>query len=190
MKNIYGYYADRWGESEHMIWFDPARATPASRLPRLHVAVWPADDDCDVTTLVTLGVSDLELDRCDRNRIEFHWAVRGHLGKDEIQLAATFLANLAEYPFDHGRCLDWWHRLNHPGSIPFFPDATALLLRPPFSDGEQGDLCFDGEHIRTLYVVPLNATEAKVLSQDGIDAYQHYVECNQLDPLGTRLATG
>lgn len=186
MRNIYRHYADKWGDSEHLIWFDPSRASKATRLPRFHVAVWIADDDVDVTTFVTMGVSDVELQSCDRSRIEFHWAVRGHLSADEVHLGAQYLANLAEYAFDHERCLDWWHQLKNPGAIPLFPQATALLLRPPFADDDDGDLCFDGDHVRTLFVVPLNDEQAHLLSRDGPEAYVHHLERNQLDPLGTR----
>src|SRR5262245_14739520 len=92
MKALYHSFARQWGESEHMIWFDPTRASAPLRVGRLHVAVWPADANCDVTTFVTLGVSDVELASCEIRRVEFHWAVRRHLSHDEIHLGAKYLA--------------------------------------------------------------------------------------------------
>lgn len=184
MKALYHWFARQWGESGRLIWFDPARASGPVRVEKLHVAVWPANDDCDVTTFVTLGVSEVELAGCEIRRVEFHWAVRRHLSHDEIQLGAKYLANLSQYPFDHGRCFDWWNTLASPGQIPFFPTATALLLRPPFTSETDQEVSVGGEQIRMLYLAPLNSEQHQILMTEGVDAYLDYLERTGLDQLG------
>lgn len=185
MKALYKHHVAIFGEPTDLIWFDTTEATKPSHFSQMHVGVWAADDDCDVTTLLTLGMSENQMVGTGVTRVELHFAIRASLSPEETHEAARFLVNLAEYPFDHNLQLGWWHRLSEVGTIPCYPGKHKILLRPPFSNDTCREVTYDGETIRFLYVVPITAEENNMLSQ-GIDAYEDYLIENDLDPLGQR----
>src|SRR5207237_1195801 len=97
-----------------------AEAVP-DRLLRLR-EVWPADDELDITTFNTLGMSERPIPGADY-AAEAHMGVRAYLRKPARERLARFLANVAEYPFQHGLTLDWWHVIADPGPVPQFPNC-------------------------------------------------------------------
>lgn len=187
MKALYWHFSDKWGEPEYLIWFDPAKAAIPGKLERIQIGVWPSDEECEVNTFISFGMSELEMaGNISCSRAEFQFAVRGELSSTQIHEGAKYLANLAEYPFSNALGLDWWHRIKNAGAVPFFGGARRLLLRPPFSDSQCGDCTFDGDKIKFLFVVPLYENENDIIDSGGVNAYIDYLCDNELDPLGHR----
>lgn len=185
MRALYHHFADDWGEPEDLIWFDPKLASVECALERIHVGVWPSDEECDVNSFVTFGMSEMEMgDTGSGSRVELQFAARGSYSRDEIHNAARFLANVAEYPFANNLTLDWWHSLGHAGKVPFFENVTKILFRPSFT----GDACsysgYGAETIKFLFIVPLTEDESHVITRHGPAAYEDYMEKNGFDPLG------
>ncbi|MDX1692477.1 MAG: suppressor of fused domain protein [Ketobacteraceae bacterium] len=185
MKALFEHFADQWGEPEHLIWFDPEDTNVPGSLEKLHVGVWPAADDCEVNAFVTFGMSDLKMPG-DVPYAELQFAVRGQLTTEELHEGARFLANLAEFPFHNRTGLDWWRRISQAGEVPFFPQSSGILFRPPFSEDDCAEFTRGDDVIRFLFVVPMTPEENALLEEQGIDAYEEYMINNQLDPLGHR----
>ena len=185
-KDVYHYYISVWGEPNQFISFYGDETSIPGHFDRMDVAVWSANAECEVTTFVTIGASaDLQPNGCESRFTEYHWAIRAHLDDQQVNECAKFLANVTEYPFSNKTSVDWWHRLKSPGDIPLFPNAVALLFRPPFSEDADGELDLKHGKVRVLYLVPLQTEADQVISDHGIDGYLDYLERNEEDPLGT-----
>jgi hypothetical protein len=136
MKRLYHDLVEhRWGEPADLIVFEGSRAAVAGALEQVHVAIWDAGGDCDVTSFMTLGMSERPMPEADY-RTELTLGVRGTLTSKVRRQLPVLLANLSEYPFRWRRRLDWWERLVDPGAIPGFPGCSELLLAPMFGDSE------------------------------------------------------
>lgn len=185
MKALYHHFADKWGEPEHLIWFDPHLADRNCVLKKIHIGVWPSDDECDVNSFVSFGMSEAEMG-CSGSgaRAELQFAVRGKLTYEQIHEAARFLANVAEYPFANNLTLDWWHSLRDAGKVPCFPEVSKILFRPSFSESACSDAVFGNETIKFLFIVPLTEEESHVIIVHGPEAYENYMADNDFDPLG------
>jgi hypothetical protein len=166
--------------------FDPVELPqPSPKVGLIHVAVWTADKHCNVTGFQTMGMSERRMKDADYFA-ELHLAIRGRLKKKERQALAGFLANVAQYPFDHDRTLDWWHVLSNPGRIPSFPGCRHLLLHPRL--GEKGfDEIDDPEgKVKVFYVVPITPLERHLVVDHPRSAFLDYVEERRIDLLADR----
>jgi len=185
MKALYHHFCEKWGEPEYLIWFDPKQASRECALEKIHIGVWPADEDCEVNSFVTFGMAEREMGNLGSgNRAELQFAVRGRFTGDEIHKGAQFLANVVEYPFANNLVLDWWHSLRAAGDMPFFPDIQKVLFRPPFSESACSDAEYQGEIIKFLFLVPLTEVESTIITSQGPDAYEDYMVAHNFDPLG------
>lgn len=185
MKSLYHHFIDKWGEPKHLIWFDPKQSKKGCTLQKIHVGVWPSDEDCDVNSFVTFGMSEKEMGgEGTGNRAELQFAVRGNISDEQIHETAKFLANVSEYPFEHNITLDWWHSLKNAGKIPFFDNTQKILFRPSFSETACSDINYGSELIKFLFIVPLTEIESHIITQHGPSAYEEYMEENGYDPLG------
>ena len=134
----------------------------------LEILVWHPDPYSDLTTLATLGMSDIPMSNGER--AELHWAWEGQLSQDQENQLVEFLANLALFPFAQQQHCHWWQVIGLDGSIPFFQNKTAVLLHPPFHEEgwafaqtEQGD-------VRILNVVPIVQDEKLLIVEHGVSA--------------------
>ncbi|MCG8610427.1 MAG: suppressor of fused domain protein [Pseudomonadales bacterium] len=185
MKALYRHFTDKWGEPDHLIWFDPNQATRNCTLKKIHIGAWLADEDCDVNSFVSFGMSETEMGHSGSGkRAELQFAVRGLLSKTEIHEIARFLANVAEYPFMNSLELDWWHSIRDAGSVPCFPKISKILFRPPFTESANASTSYNTEMIKFLFLVPLSEAENQILSTDGPGAYEQYMTDNGFDLLG------
>jgi hypothetical protein len=185
MKALYHHFTEKWGEPEHLIWFDPNQAGRKCALEKIHIGVWPSDEECDVNSFVSFGMSEVEMGGSgSSNRAELQFAIRGNLTNEEIHEVARFLANVAEYPFANNLTLDWWHSLGDSGKVPCFPEVSKILFRPSFSDSACSDATYQNETIKFLFIVPLTEEESHIITVHGPEAYENYMEENGFDPLG------
>ncbi|WP_035615173.1 suppressor of fused domain protein [Haloferula sp. BvORR071] len=177
LREVYREHIDHFGEPTDSIVFDD-RVPCAGYPERIDVLIWDADDDCDMTTFATIGMSSIPLPNAIY-RAELHFAVRRHLDANGKQELGRFLANLAMYPFQTGEPLDWWHTLRDPGSIPLYQAASSALLHPRFVDEGWDTSMIGDQEVRILNVVPITPTERNLrqinLIQDtlaGIDIFE------------------
>ncbi len=175
-----------FGEPEDLWVFNPAdMSNPDPRLRLLHVAVWPADERCDVTSFNTLGMSDRKMKGADA-RTELHMGIRGPLSKDRRGEVARFLANLAHYPIEHNLLVDWWHTLKNPGRIPHFPGCAHVLLHPKFTPQGIDQVDDPRGPVKLLYVVPITQRERHLLVDHGRECFLDDLEQRGVDLLTDR----
>ena len=175
-----------FGEPEDLWVYDPANLANPSPLLRLtHVAAWPADRKCDVTGFNTLGMSRRKMKGADYYT-ELHMAIRRRLTKPQRERVARFLANVAQYPFDHNRCLDWWHVLNNPGEVPFFPHCPHLLFHPRLTPQGHDQIDDPQGLVKLLFVVPITPLEHHLLTAHGPASFREHVTENRIDLLRDR----
>jgi hypothetical protein len=190
MVRLYHALSELLGGEPADLWvYEPGASDPvpgSTHRPGLkHVMVWPADDEVDVCTFNTLGMSEEPIPGADY-RAELHMGVRRFLREPQRERLARFLANVAEYPFHHTRTLDWWHVIANPGEIPQFPGCKHLLLHPKFTD-EGFDTIEDQDGpVKLFYVVPVTPLERHLLVDHGRDSFLEYAESEGLDLLADR----
>jgi hypothetical protein len=96
MKRLYHQLVDRWGEPADLIIFDSAQAAQPGVLDAVHVAIWGPDEECEVATFFSLGMSEVLMPYADY-RVELHLGRRGRLSAGDRAALAHFVANLSEY---------------------------------------------------------------------------------------------
>src|SRR5438270_13829187 len=85
MVRLYHALSDRLGGEPADLWtYEAGAATPANpgHTPTLkHVMVWPADDELDITTFNTLGMSEQPIPEADYSA-ELHRSEERRVGKE------------------------------------------------------------------------------------------------------------
>lgn len=160
-RSVYRAHLDKFGEPTRALTYDARTAAPgmSPALPQLMVCIWSADHGVDVTTMATIGMSARPLESAP-HRLELHMSVRNLDPALEDELT-RFLANVADYPWQARRDLDFWHRLTKPGPIPAFPSCTQLLFHPAFVDDGWHHVAVGGVEVRLLNVVPITDEEGR-----------------------------
>jgi hypothetical protein len=179
MKRLYRQLLRLWGEPDEIIVFDRA-AAPSAPID-VHVALWHPDDDCDITSFNTLGMSECRMAGADY-LAEVNLGIRGPRLPDSTWRAlAAFVANVACYPFEHDLKLDWWESLKHPGAIPGFPGFTQLLVAASL-DGE-GLEWFDvpDDDVKLLRLVPITPRENHLFTAHGRQSLLDYAHGEAVD---------
>jgi tetratricopeptide (TPR) repeat protein len=189
MKRLYRRFSELCGGEPEDLWvFDPLDfEEPAPPfLGVTHVMAWPADSDCDVTSFLSLGMSDRRMAGTD-TFCEVHFAIRAPLTKEQRLEVARRVADVCAYPFQHGRKLDWWEVIVDPGRLPGFAGCKHLLQHPrlsPHGFDQVSDL--DGT-VKVLYLVPITPLERRLLVEHGRDALQDHLVRNNIDVLKDRF---
>ena len=186
MKRLHYYLAEhRWGEPTDIITFDGSELTPPGALDCVHVTIWDADADCDVTTYATLGMSEKFMQGANY-RVELTLGCRGSLEPGERRRLAAFVANVTEYPFEHSLKLDWWERLRNPGKIPAFAGCTQLLIAPMFGEDEFRYFPEPDDDVKLLSLIPITPHEENILTKHGRSAFLDYWEQTDVDIFAPR----
>jgi hypothetical protein len=187
MKRLYHQYRERLGDPPDLWVFDPADLpAPPPTLTYKNVAAWPADDECDVTTFLTLGMSDRLMPGTEY-RTELHMGIRAPLDKNQRLAVARYLANIAEYPFENSRALDWWHVLANPGRIPGFPNCRHLIFHPRLTAAGFDTLDDPDGEVKFLAVVPITPHERHLAVDHNKDALLDHWEQHGTDILADRV---
>jgi hypothetical protein len=179
IRQVYREHIEHFGEpGDSIVYKDPN--APPDRPNRIDIFVWRASADTDITTLSTIGMAATPMHGAE-HRTELHFSIRRALDRGTIGAASKFLANLAIHPFLNAEFFDWWHRVLHPGPIPLFTEATAVLFHPRFVAAGWDTIEFDGTLVKILNVVPLTPNEyemrpvSRLLShwaEIGIDVFE------------------
>jgi hypothetical protein len=190
MVRLYHALSEMLGGEPADLWVyepDSGPVPGSARRPTLkHVMVWPANDEVDVCTFNTLGMSEEPIPGTGY-RAELHMGVRKFLRNPQRERLARFLANAAEYPFHHGRAIDWWQVIANPGEIPEFPGCKHLLLHPKFTDEGFDTIDDQAGPVRLFYVVPITPLERHLLVDHGRELFLEYTEAGGLDLLADRI---
>lgn len=192
MIRLYHRFSELLGGEPVDLWVYEPRAgqpipdqPPTNRPTLKHVMVWPADDEVDVSTFQTIGMSERTIPDADYSA-ELHMGIRAFLRKPERERVSRYLANVAEYAFDHQRALDWWHTVSNPGEIPHFPGCKHLMLHPRFTE-EGFDTVPDADGVvKVFFVVPITPLERHLLVDHGRDEFIDYVADKEIDLFSDR----
>lgn len=179
-RHVYRESIAAFGEPDNSLMYDERTAVGPLALKRLLVMIWrpTATDAC--TMFATVGMCTREMASAG-HRAELRMYVRGTMSVDAEGGVATFLANVACYPFDHGLSFDWWQVLKQPGTIPSFPRCTSVYLHGPFQDGEWDHTHCDEHIVRFLNVVPITEGERRVAVTAGWTALREDWDSHEVD---------
>jgi Flp pilus assembly protein TadD len=188
MKRLYRRFSELCGGEPEDLWtFDPLdfAAPPPPFLGITHVMAWPADANCDVTSFLSLGMSDRRMVGADYFS-EIHFAIRAPLDEQQRLEVARRIADLVAYPFQYDRKLDWWELIRDPGRLPGFTGCKHLLLHPRLTE-EGFDVVEDSEGVvKILMAIPITPHERQLILEHGRDALLDYLASNKIDVLSDR----
>lgn len=179
IRKIFSEHVANFGEPDQSYRFDSRNTRDEIlALDVLDVMVWRPTDDCEMTTFSSIGMAERAMIGA-KHRAEIHFAYRGKLSpKDESQLA-SFVANVAVYPFYNKLCLDWWHTILH-SSIPLFPKCSSILFHRAFVKDGWETIDFEGQCVHLLNVVPITQQELE-LKRKSLDTLLDHFEENNVD---------
>jgi|GEM_PF-1922607 hypothetical protein len=171
---------ERFGEADQSFIFDArtARVAPPPH-GHLEVLIWRPTDELEMTTLLTIGMSARPVPDV-QHRLELLFSVGRALTAEEERACARFLANMAGYPWDHRRALDFWHRLAAPGPIPCFPHCQKILFHPRLVAEGWDTVEHEGVEVRLLHPIPVT-TEESALAADSVTALLRYFHRENID---------
>ncbi len=158
IRGVYAQLLAREGEPNRTIAFENG---PPGAPERIDVFVWEARDDDDVTIFNTVGMAALPMQ--GGSRAELRWVIRGRFDDRVLGACATFLANLALYPFQRRTHFDWGHKVRQP--VPQFPSSAGCWFHPPFVPSGLGGFRTPDGDVKLLYVVPVTQAEAQMSNQ-------------------------
>lgn len=190
MIRLYHFFSEQFGREPEDLWvFDPweIQADPPAYLTLKHVMAWASDDEMEVTTFQTLGMSE-RLMRGASHFVELHMGIREQLSKEQRLEVARFLANVATYPFQWDLKLEWWEVLARPGKIPFFAGCPHLLLHPRLTPEGFDEVDDEEGTVKLLYLVPITPLERHLLVDHGREEFLEYLEQEEIDLLRDRFA--
>ena len=171
VRYVYLQHIDRFGEPEACWRYgDGTVKEGEEHFPsRIDVMIWRAGEEVNITTFSTIGMADKPMVDCDF-RAELHFAVRGALTEEQERKVASFLANLATYPFYYKNHLDWWHTMRNPGTIPYYSAGMGLLFHPRFVEDGWDSIDYNGQEVRLLNAIPITQSERQLIREKGVNA--------------------
>lgn len=186
VKAVYHEHIARFGEPAQSIRYEDPPISPSIAAPAfIDVMVWPADEELNITTFATIGMSDAEMSEPGL-RVELHFSLEGNVDPETTSKVTLFLANLSLYPFVNRSYLDWWHVIPEAGLIPHFTGMRSVLLHPAFVDGGWNHVCHETQNVKILNVVPITAQELELYRSAGIEGLQQYFERQDINLFAPR----
>ncbi len=186
VKNVYREHIEKFGEPAQSFRYDNQSSDNGISYPQfVDVMIWVPDEDVNMTTFATIGMSDKAMKGVDY-RVELHLAVEGALDENTTGKLTIFLANLSLYPFMNSTYFDWWHTVPNAGNIPGFPSTQSLLLHPAFVKDGWDLICTDLGHIKIINIVPITKEEQQMSKEKGINALLDYLDENEISYFARR----
>lgn len=181
IRYVFGEHVKNYGDPDLQFQFD---TNGSNLLSRLDVFVWQPTNKIPMTTFSTMGMADTPM-KGVTYRCEIHWIIRGTLSDTEQSECASFLANLAEYPFKKNTFLDHWHIIpNLP--IPEFNNCSNILFHPTFITGGWDNMEWNTCLIKILNLVPITNEENKLAVRSGVNVMLDYLYKSQIDIFSDR----
>ena len=185
MIRLYHHLLDQMGEATDIIEFDETAASSPPHLPFVHIAIWDAKSDDDLTILHTLGMSEKYMNNADY-LVELCWHIRGKISEDDKHHCSHFMANLTEYPFDYELKLDLWEHLVDPGKMPMFSGCKTLLLAPALSEIALKPFPSPDSKVKVLHIYPLTDLETHLVAEHDRDEFVEFIEERKIDLFSDR----
>lgn len=180
VKAVYRAHIQNFGEPAQSIRYDnPPSYDPDTYPSFIDVMVWPPEEDLNMTTFSTIGMSEKPMNGADF-RAELHFAIEGALNKELTSKITIFLANLSIYPFMNSTYFDWWHTLPNVSSIPGFESTTSVLIHPAFMKGGWNSISLKEEHVKILNIIPITKEEQALSKDKGVKYLLDYLEKNEI----------
>lgn len=179
-RRLYHQLTSRWGKASRIHQVGDPETADSRTFDSIDLAIWDTDEDCDVMSYFTLGMSERVMEGADY-RVELTLGVRGQPTRSEKRDLGLLLANLTEYPFMYDRKLDWWETLSDVGRIPFFSGCSKLLLSPMFGDEPLKRFESPDDDVKILSIVPITPLEHEILRTRGRAAFLDYWEESGVD---------
>jgi len=181
VKKVYKEHIEKFGEPTQSFRYDnPPNNDGITYPPFVDIMVWFPDEDVNITTFATIGMSDRKMKGVE-HRVELHMAVEGILDENTIGKLAIFLANLSLYPFMNSTHFDWWHTIPDAGKIPGFISTESLLLHPSFVKDGWDIICTEWGHIKIINVVPITKKDQQLSKEKGINYLLNYLSDNDIN---------
>jgi len=174
-----------YGEPDLFYRFDATNSGIGDVLPYLDVFVWEATEEVPVTTFSTVGMADRAMVGTDF-RAELHFTIRGTRTDEDCSEVASFLANLAAYPFLQSTFFDYYHLVCPAVAIPHFGSCRWGLFHPSFSDGGWDAVVYKGTAVRLFNFVPLTDTEVEMAKSKGVHALLNWMYDQDVDIFSDR----
>ncbi|MDR0212971.1 MAG: suppressor of fused domain protein [Comamonas sp.] len=186
VKAVYHEHIARFGEPAQSIRYEDAPIGSSTAVPAfVDVMVWPTDEELDITSFATIGMSDREMAK-PGERAELHFSLEGDVDPQTTGKITLFLANLSLYPFINHSHLDWWHVIPEAGHIPHFTDMRSVLIHPAFVEDGWSHISHEAQSVKILNVVPITRQELEVYRASGIEGLQRYFEQHDINLFAPR----
>ena len=186
VKAVYHDHITRFGEPARSVRYEDPAIDPSIAVPAfIDVMIWPADEELNITTFATIGMSGAEMSQSGL-RVELHFSLEGKVDPETTNKITLFLVNLALYPFVNHSFLDWWHVIPGAGFIPHFTGMHSLLLHPAFVDEGWNHVCHETQSVKILNVVPITAQELELYRSAGIEGLRQYFEQQDINLFAPR----
>ncbi len=181
VRQVYKEHISKFGEPSCSLRYDNPPHYDDEVYPSfIDVMVWNADEEVDITTFVTIGMSEKKMKGADY-RAELHFSIEGKLKQSSIDKITIFMANVALYPFMNSTHFDWWHTLPNVNKIPEFKSGCGLLLHPAFVEDGWDVICTEESHVKIMNLVPLTKYECDIAAEKGIDCLLDYLVENEVN---------
>jgi len=186
VKKVYREHIEKFGEPTRSLRYDKKEPYDSNAYPPfIDVMIWSPEEDLNMTTFATIGMSDMPMKGADY-RIELHMSVEGELDEETAANITIFLANLAQYPFINSTYFDWWHTVPNAGEIPGYKTTHSLLLHPAFVENGWDLICTDYGHVKIINVIPITKEEQLMSKEKGINFLLDYLEENEVSYFARR----
>ncbi len=180
VKEVYHEHIRKFGEPALSLRYDNPPSYDENVYPSyIDVMVWPPEEDINITTFATIGMSEKVMPGCE-HRAELHFAVEGALDEELTNQITMFMANVSLYPFMNTTYFDWWHTLPNINRIPGFPSAASLLFHPAFVKDGWDIICTSEGHVKILNLVPITKEEHALFREKGINFMLDYIDENEI----------
>ncbi|MBX7150998.1 suppressor of fused domain protein [bacterium] len=167
MRFVFDEHVAHYGEPDIHFRFDSHSAINKPVLDYLDIFVWRPTIEIPMTTFSTMGMAEKAMNGCP-HRCEIHWTIRGSLSEQSESDVATFLANIATWPFLKNNYFDYWHLLPDVGLIPQFSNCESVIFHPAFKKGGWDQLMYNDLTVKLLNLIPITTAEKKLSIEAGI----------------------
>ena len=163
---VYKLYSESLGDS--------------TELQELSVSVWRPDENSDLTTFATNGLSAVKVGS-SKIRCEFHLYIESELSLSLENELIQFLANLCLFPLTIKDKLQWWYSGKLTGEVPGFRNCNCFILHPPFSQDGWAQIKQGIEEVTLFNIVPLNDQEHLLKLEGGVEQFVNYLFENEVN---------
>jgi hypothetical protein len=181
MRRVFDEHMKNYGDPDLQFQFD---VDELKLFKRLDVFLWQPSDKIPMTTFSTMGMADAPM-KDVTHRCEIHWTIRGKLSEAEESECASFLAQLANYPFVKNTFLDYWHIIPNL-TIPKFQHCPNIIFHPTFIKDGWDQMKWGTYAIKILNMVPITNEENQLATNSGVNIMLDHLYQSRIDIFSDR----